>query len=490
MSMKRTHIQYLALIVVACVFTTTLTYAQSSGSAGIGDPYFPALGNGGYDVQHYTIVLDVDVEAETITGETTITARTTESLSSFNLDYHGPEISSVSVNDAPASFSQSDGELIIQPEAALEADEAFTVIVAYGGTASQLANPTSFASLGWIPTRDGFAALGEPSGSSSWYPVNEHPLDKATYTFELTVANPLVAVANGTIESVTEADGRSTYVWQMDEPMASYLAVLSVGNYMLDESTSANGVPLRNYFPTRLATSGAEAFANQGEMVDYFSSIFGSYPFEEYGALVIDANIGFALETQTISTFGPRIITGTLAGDQQGGEGTIAHELVHQWFGNSVSLSRWQDIWLNEGFATYGSWLWFEHTDGRETLDAIANAVYRNISGKALSEEGYTPEVIERELRRYAITGDPTPDKLFDGAGVYYRGALVLHALRLTIGDDAFFETLYAYAEAYRHSNALTEDFIAVAERVSGQDLSAFFQAWLFDPVVPELPAD
>lgn len=477
------------LLAFILLLSGAAAYAQSSGSAGIGDPYFPALGNGGYDVQHYSIVLDVDVETETIVGETTLTAQATESLSRFNLDYHGPEISSVLVNETPASFSHTEGELIITPETALDADEAFTVTVTYGGEASQLSNPTSFASLGWIPTSDGFTALGEPSGSSSWYPVNEHPLDKATYTFELTVADPLVAVANGTLESVTEADGRSTYTWQMDEPMASYLAVLSVGDYKLDESTSADGVPIRNYFPTRLAASGEEAFANQGEMVDYFSSIFGSYPFEVYGSLVIDANIGFALETQTISTFGPRIITSTLAGEQQGGEGTIAHELVHQWFGNSVSLSRWQDIWLNEGFATYGSWLWFEHTTGRETLDAIANTVYRNISGKGLSDEGYTPEVIARELSRYAITGDPTPDKLFDGAGIYLRGALVLHALRLTIGDEAFFETLKTYAEDYRHSNALTEDFITVAERVSGQELDDFFQAWLFDPVVPELPA-
>lgn len=479
----------LALIALVLLLSTAIAYAQSSGGAGIGDPYFPRLGNGGYDVQHYDIALEIDVDAESITGTTSISALATESLTTFNLDFYGPEISTVTVNDASASFRRSRGELIIRPENLLEADDPFTIVVEYGGEASELTERTSFASLGWIPTRDGFTALGEPSGSSSWYPVNEHPLDKATYTFALTVDQPLVVVANGTLESVEESGSQTTYHWEMTDPMASYLAVLSVGDYTRSESVTPDGVLIRNYFPTRLADQGAEAFARQGEMVDHFSTLFGEYPFEEYGALVIDAEIGFALETQTISTFGPRIITRTLANDAEGGEGTIAHELAHQWFGNSISLSRWQDIWLNEGFATYASWLWFEHIAGRETLDEIVEGTHQNLSGKALREEGYTEEVIERELSRYAITGDPTPDKLFDGAGVYYRGALVLHALRLTIGDDAFFETLQTYAADFRDSNALTEDFIAVAERTSGEQLDDFFQAWLFAPVVPELPS-
>jgi aminopeptidase N len=480
----------LALFGLIAFLTAATVYAQSSGSAGIGDPYFPTLGNGGYDVQHYNIVLDLDVDTESITGTTTIDALATQSLTTFNLDFFGPEISAISVNDAPASFRRSRGELIIRPETTLEEGDPFIVTVDYGGEASELTDPTSFASLGWIPTRDGFTALGEPSGSSSWYPLNEHPLDKATYTFVITVDQPLVAVANGTLESVDDNDSRSTYTFEMNHPMANYLAVLSVGDYTRSESVTPNGVAIRNYFPTRLADEGEQAFINQGEMVDTFGTLFGTYPFEEYGALVIDAEIGFALETQTLSTFGPRIITRALANDRAGGEGTIAHELAHQWFGDSVSLSRWQDIWLNEGFATYASWLWFEHTAGRQVLDSIVENAYRNLNGDALREQGYDEDTIKRELLSYAITGAPTPQKLFDGAGVYNRGAVVLHALRLTVGDDAFFDTLRTYAADFKYSNTTTEDFIAVAERVSGQELDDFFQAWLFDPIVPELPAE
>ncbi len=465
-----------------------IAFAQTPGSDGIGDPYYPLLGNGGYDVQHYAIDVSIDPNAATVAGTTEIDATATEALSAFNLDYAGPAISAVTVNDQAATFARSGDELTITPASALALGDSFTVLVTYGGNPGDRAEMETFASLGWIQANDGVTIAGEPAGSSVWYPVNEHPADKATYSFRITVADPLVAVANGILQDVIENGDTSTYVWEMAEPAASYLVKVNVGNFVRQDTTSPDGVPIRNYFPVALATDGRYAYSRQGAMVDYFSSIFGAYPFDAYGAVVVDAPIGFSLETQTMSMFPPRIIDSVLSGNLQGGEGTIAHELAHQWFGDSISPASWQDVWLNEGFATYASWLWFEHTDGVDVLANIVANVEAALNGDSMRQQGASDEQIAAKLKEFAITGDPTPNKLFDTAGVYYRGALTLHALRLTIGDEAFFNTLKTYAETYKYGNATTEDFIAIAEQVSGEQLDDFFQSWLFDPVVPPLP--
>ncbi len=486
MNLWRRGMFFIGLLVLA--LGVGIVFAQVPGSDGIGDPYYPQLGNGGYDVQHYAIDVTVDPDAETIAGTTEIDATTTEALNAFNLDYAGPPISAVNVNDQTAGFARAGDELTITPGAALAAGADFTVAVTYSGNPGDRAEMETFASLGWIKANDGVTIAGEPAGSSVWYPVNEHPADKATYSFRITVANPLVAVANGILQAVIDNGDSSTYVWEMAEPMASYLVKVNVGDFVRQDTTSPDGVPIRNYFPSALANNGRSAFSRQGAMVDYFSSIFGAYPFDAYGAVVVDAPIGFSLETQSMSMFPPRIINNVLNNDLQGGEGTIAHELAHQWFGDSVSLKSWQDIWLNEGFATYASWLWFEHTDGADVLDTIAANVEAALDGDSMRQQGASDQQIAAKLHEFAITGDPTPDKLFDTAGVYFRGALTLHALRLTIGDEAFFTTLQTYTAAYKYGNATTEDFIAIAEQVSGEQLADFFQAWLYDPVVPPLP--
>lgn len=438
------------------------------GAAGIGDPYYPMLGNGGYDVAHYTLDIMADVETNVMLGFATIEATATQALSAFNLDLVGMDVVAVTVDDVDAGFSHSDGELTITPAAPLDAGAAFTVTVKYGGTPQPIRPQAIPFTMGWHNFGTGVYVASEPSGSATWYPVNDHPQDKATYTMRFTVPQPYVAAANGVLTETRELDGRTLYVWEMRDPMASYLATVHIGRFVRTEETLDNGLLIRNYYPESIAETAPQAFARQGEMLEYFETVFGPYPFEVYGAVVVPQMLPFALETQTLSLFGmPMALGGVQA------ESIIAHELAHQWFGNSVSPHRWQDIWLNEGFATYGQWLWAEHAYGVEARDNFVRDEYRLASSPFILSD--------------ATLGEPRPDDLFN-RGVYTRGGLTLHALRLRMGDAAFFELLQRYAAEFHDGTAGTDDFIAAAEAVSGEDLSAFFGAWLYESALPPIP--
>lgn len=450
--------------------------AQAPGTAGVDDPYFPNLGNGGYDVQHYLIEASFDVEDNHIEGRTVITARAIQDLSSLNLDFQDLTVQSVRVNDSAATFEHEGGELIITPaEPLLDAAE-FTVEVVYAGNPTPNPNSATFADSGWYDLDTTLIAMGEPAGASTWFPVNEHPIDKATYTFRLTAPHPYTAVANGLLVEKIDNATDATYVWEMRQPMASYLSLVVVAE--MDELTdeSPDGVPLRNYAPPALSNRARATFNKQGDMLDFFADTFGEYRFDAYGAIVVDGPFGFALETQSLSMFDANIITAPI----QSSEMTVAHELAHQWFGNSVTLSSWNDIWLNEGFATYSSWLWFEHAQGAAALDAIIEDTYEYLQS-ARSTPG-------NPASDPPVTADPTVPRIFDGALIYVRGAMTLHALRLEVGDDVFFEILRTYCERFAYGNVSTADFIATAEEVSGESLRDFFDLWIYQPALPELP--
>ncbi|MBI3162796.1 MAG: hypothetical protein HYZ23_09810 [Chloroflexi bacterium] len=228
------------------------------------------------------------------------------------------------------------------------------------------------------------------------------------------------------------------------------------------------GVPIRNYYSTGLEENVREPFARQGRMIDYFSELFGPYPFDVYGALVMDTEFGAALENQTLSIFGIDMID---VDDVEETELVVAHELAHQWFGDSVSLADWGDIWLNEGFATYAEALWYEHLYGQDGLDEYVEYLYSVVD--EYDDTGTPP-------------GDPPADDLFN-SGVYEWGGLTLHALRLEVGDETFFEILKTYHERYKNGNATTEDFISIAEEVSKKELSEFFNDWLYKGILPPL---
>ncbi|WP_084960897.1 M1 family metallopeptidase [Thermoactinospora rubra] len=448
---------------VATLLTLTLAVpssAATAGAPGAGDPYFPTQGNGGYDALHYDLALDYNPSSDALLGVATMNARATEELSRFNLDLVDDlTVRSVTVQGAAAAFSQSGTELVVTPATALPNGQAFTVVVRYDGKPTHVVDPDGSRD-GWIRTSDGVYNANEPQGAMTWYPGNHHMTDKATYRFTVTVPDTRVAVANGDLTSRSSGGGRTTYVWDAREPMASYLTTVSIGKFHLKDEKVGNFRVITAVDP-KLADK-ATAFAQRhAPVLDYFSGLFGPYPFSSTGGIIDhEPNVGYALETQTRPIY-PVVPS----------ERLLAHELAHQWFGNSVTPARWQDIWLNEGFATYGEWLWQEKT-GTRTVQASFDAAYATPADDAFWQ---TP------------TADPGgPENLFHDP-VYDRGAMTLHVLREAVGDTAFFAILKAWATEHRYGNADTAAFIALAERVSGRQLDALFDAWLFKPGKPAL---
>ncbi|MEX1248919.1 MAG: M1 family metallopeptidase [Anaerolineales bacterium] len=435
------------------------------GAEGIGDPYFESLGNGGYEVQHYHLILDVDVELNEIAAVAAIDAVATQPLSSLNLEFIGLDIEGITVDGDEALFQRQRGELtIFLPEPAATGD-ALQITIRYHGTPGEgVSGAMPQYSEGWIYYGDGIMVAGEPTGASTWYPVNEHPADKATYSFAITVEDPYMAAANGILTEVADIGGRSTYHWEMDDPIAPYLVTVGIADFDVEEYIGPSGVPIRNYFGAGVTQAVRDDFALQGDMIAYFEDIFGPFPFDAYGVVVHDLELGFALETATMAVFG----------DAFTAEFVVAHELAHMWFGDAVGLKSWQDIWLNEGFASYAEELWNEHAYGREVMDEKIRGYYEYGAqfGQFFGD---------------APIGDPGPDNLFSKV-VYVRGALTLHALRLEVGEVAFFDILQTYYGRYNGGNASTADFIAVAEEVSGQDLDAFFDGWLYQTELPDIP--
>jgi len=425
------------------------------GSAGLGDPLFPLAGNGGYDVSNYALILDYEPSANFLSGSAVITATATQSLSRFDLDLRGFTISRLLVNGQSASFARSGQELIVTPRKALGSGKTFTVTVDYAGMPTVVVDADDSIE-GWIPTSDGAFVAGEPQGSPGWYPANDNPRDKATYDFRVSVPAGLTVMANGVLVSSTTSGGRTTWAWRENDPMAPYLATATVGVFDLTQSTLPGGIPAYVAVDPHLGAS--DVLAELPDVVAFYASIYGPYPFDAVGAIVDDARFVFyALETQTKPLF-----------DRMPDEATLVHELSHMWFGDSVTLTEWPDLWLHEGFATWSEWIWSEHTGGKtaqETFDTLYGRQSANF---------WDPPA-----------GDPGSPELLFSPSVYLRGGMTLQALRVKVGEATFFRILRDWAAEHRHGNASTAQFIALAERDSGLSLATFFDVWLVQPGKP-----
>ncbi len=472
---------------------TPVPLVGQPGAAGIGDTYYDDLGNGGYDATHYTLDLVAAEPGGPITATVTMAAQATQDLSAFNLDFRGFEIGAVTIDGAPAQYKRDGGELTVTLPEALAAGTPFTATIAYSGIPKPITSRTQLPfKIGWLTGKDVSFVVSEPDAASSWYPVNDHPRDKATYTFRVTVPKPYMAVANGILKDTTEQADSTTYLWEASDPMASYLATVAIGKFEVSETPGPGGLTVRTYYPAAAAKETAAAFGAQADALSYFSQIFGPYPFESYGAVVVDGTFDAALETQTLPIFG-RASLG------QGTESPAIEELAHQWFGDSVSPTNWHDVWLNEGFAVYATWLWAEHTQGaaamekkvRQAYDALTiQGVLPVLEEAGVDVKGTPDEKIEQVIAVAVMPppAEPAADNLFN-QGVYDRGALALHALRLHVGDEAFFKILRDYYDQHKYATASTQDFIAIAEKVSGESLAEFFDLWLYDKTaIPDIP--
>ncbi|MFN8530254.1 MAG: M1 family metallopeptidase [Anaerolineae bacterium] len=446
----------------------SLVLAQSAGSPGLGDSLYPNFGNGGYDVEHYDLRLNVDPENNTLTGTATITATATQDLSSFNLDFIGFDIASITVDDGHANGSRSGQELTVTNFATLTAGTPFTVVVEYSGSPEAMTSVALPVPTGWIPYRTGTFVLSEPDGSANFFPSNDHPLDKATYHLEVTVPEPYRVAMNGVVSDILDnQDGTFTTISDVNAPMATYLLTINIALFEEVDPVGTSGVPIRNYFEKGVPEWARATFDRQDEMISYFSTLFGPYPFDVYGAVVLNTDTGSALENQTLSLFGMDSFDQS---DFNYSESVVAHELSHQWFGDSVSVADWRDIWLNEGWATYAEGLWVAHTQGDEAFDQWVRDQYSNMVGESM----FAP-------------GNPPADNLFDWS-VYVRGGLTLHALRLRVGDEAFFQIAQEWTQRYAYGNATTQDFIALAEEISGKPVQDLMDEWLYNPGIPSIP--
>jgi aminopeptidase N len=443
----------------------------SPGAAGIGDPYFPLDGNGGYDVKHYDLDIKYTPESDVLDGVATLRSRATQNLSAFNLDFRGLTVRAITVDGRPAAWARSGDELTVTPRRTLRKDKPFVTKVVYDGVPEIFVDP-NLGDAGVFHTDDGMVIVGQPDVASSWFPANDHPADKASFAIDVTVPDGLEAISNGRLTGKSTRRGWTTWRWDAPEPMATYLATATVGQFDV-KTYRANGIRFLDALDPALPKArydiAAASFAKQPEILSFLASKFGPYPFKDSGGIVDSSTeFGFALENQTRPIYAPGFFR-----SQQGGDAVVVHELAHQWYGDSLALARWQDIWLNEAFASYAEWMWSE-AKGLGTTQEIFDEYY---AGYPADDEFWTLPI-----------GDPGPDHLFDAA-VYDRGAMTLHALRLAVGDRAFDRILRTWAQSREGGNVTTEQFIRHAEKISGKDLDALFQTWLFTPSRPAAPA-
>ncbi len=427
------------------------------------DGYTPGHGDASYDVTHYDLELTYKVEGNLLNGVARLLCVAREDLDRFTLDLHGLRVRKVGIDGSVVKYAHRRNHLNVRLGETLGEGQEFEVVVQYAGHPDPLSS-RHLGSAGWEELADGAIVAGQPHGAPSWFPCNDRPANKATYRIALSAPSAYRVVCNGELTSRIRQASATRWVYEQFEPMATYLATVQIGRYQLLERDAV--VPLYAAVPGRLVAKFDLAFGHQPQMLDLFVRLFGDYPFARYTAVVTEDDLEIPLESQSLSTFGANFLVTDWEAER-----LIAHEMAHQWFGNSLTLDAWRDIWLHEGFACYCEWLWSEES-GKASAHERAVAHWDRLAAK------------DQDL----VLEDPGPELMFDDR-VYKRGALFLHALRLTLGDDVFFEVLHRWSTVHAHSTVSTELFVDFLEDETGEDLEVLVDQWLRQTDLPELPA-
>lgn len=476
----------------------------TSGARTLSDALFPEIGNGGYDVQHYNIALGYSPGSNEfeVGTKTTITALTTQPLSDFSLDFEGLSVSAVTVDGRSASFAREPPaacsptvppvetcaatKLVVTPASPIDQGQTFQVAVSYTGEPQPHIDPWNKPD-GWIRADDGISADGawvacEPLGAQTWFPDNNDPRDKATFDFQITVPEDtepadgtLMGIANGElVGEPTTSGGFTTWRWRETFPMASYLATATVGDFDFTQSVTPAGLQLNNAIDSRYSIAAKESIgatlAREEEILDFYAPLYTPYPFDSAGAIIdrVDA-IHYILEVQT------KVLFPSLASAQPY---ILAHEFAHHWWGDSVSVTRWSEVWMNEGWATWSHWNWAYAEDGA-------------ISPAQMFTSNYT-----EGTKWETPPAEPTAAGLFANFPTYTRPAMMIEALRQILGEAKFAQLTRQWQGAHRYGNGTEAGFIELAREVSGftgsnlARLADFFQEWLYGTTQPAITGE
>ncbi|GAB7002989.1 M1 family metallopeptidase [Nocardioides sp. AN3] len=427
------------------------------------DPYLPGHGDLSWSAEHYDLDLAYDLVGNRISGTAVVRGVAEQETSRLVLDLAYLQVQKVTVDGRPpARWAHRDHRLILTLRRPLEPGQSFTLSVKYAGRPKPLV-VRHHGDAGWEELADGVIVAGQPHGAPTWFPCNDRPSDKASYVITVTTATNYTVVSNGTLVSRTRRGSGETWRYEQLEPMATYLATVQIGRYeLVRPEAGPAGVPIILAVPP--GADWEPAFGRQAEMMATYVELFGPYPFPTYTAVVTDDDLEIPLESQSLSTFGRNYLDPDWHTNR-----LVAHELAHQWFGNTLTLREWKDIWLHEGFACYAEWLWSQAA-GLRTTDELA----RDHHGRL------------RKLPEDLLLANPGPELMFDDR-VYKRGALTLHVLRSRIGDGAFFTLLREWVARHRAGSVTTADFEALAADIAGEDLSQLFDAWLRKTDLPDL---